>query len=148
MSRLPKKTLKLRPPQAPKNEYVLEFIADHSTREKTDPRTGERLWSWAFDPARDGHMHPGDELPQCVSRLLSSEVVCAMRCRTAFIHGDESLVLPAALVKYNRAALPERLPIVTVRDSGHHIMVRCLLKKYRVAVVVEESLGVMPGTAF
>jgi hypothetical protein len=154
MDVLPASRLKLRPPQRMRNRYITDFIASLSTREREQPlaasaavggvrggagagattattpppTTTGREWAWSFDPAKDVKMLETDRFPDSVQKYLSVDFVASMRCRVAFVVGDESAIVNPRLLAYTCLVLGDRVPITTLRCCGHHVMVRASVR--------------------
>jgi pimeloyl-ACP methyl ester carboxylesterase len=97
---------RLVPTQPCDNQYVLDYIAEHSL--KTVPGGV----TWKFDPrvfvlARVELMH---------------EHLANVRCRVALLHGERSLVVPPETGEYMYELLHRNAPLVEIPEAHHHLL--------------------------
>ena len=99
---------RLMPPQSCVNQFLVDYIADHSIRET------EAGWAWTFDPAAyDGLIIGSDH-----SKILSE-----LKCPVGFYYGEHTIEFNAKSgVKDMADLLPEGSPIVGLKDAQHHLM--------------------------
>jgi pimeloyl-ACP methyl ester carboxylesterase len=103
---------RLAPSQPCENLYLVDHIARHSLKCVTaeDGTTG---WTWKFDPSVWRRFTAGHDMPS----LLAGQV-----CPTAFIRGQESALVPDAMLENIRARLNPTSPVLSVPDARHHVM--------------------------
>ena len=101
------KRFRLMPPQQCINQYLVDYIADHSIRET------EKGWAWTFDPsAYDGLIIGSDH-----SKLLSE-----LSCPVGFYYGEHTIEFKEGELKTMKDLLPEDSPIFGLKDAQHHLM--------------------------
>jgi pimeloyl-ACP methyl ester carboxylesterase len=102
------KRFRLMPPQACVNQYLVDYIADHSTRQT------ETGWAWTFDPAAyDGLVIGSDH----------SEILSNLQCPVGFYYGEHTVEFNARSgVKGMADLLPEGSPVLGLKDAQHHLM--------------------------
>ena len=102
------KRFRLMPPQACVNQFLVDYIADHSTRQT------ETGWAWTFDPgAYDGLVIGSDH----------SEILNSLNCPVGFYYGEHTVEFNARSgVKGMADLLPEGSPILGLKDAQHHLM--------------------------
>ena len=101
------KRFRLMPPQQCKNQYLVDYIADHSIRET------EKGWAWTFDPsAYDGLIIGSDH-----SKILSE-----LNCPVGFYYGENTIEFKEGELKTMKDLLPEDSPIFGLKDAQHHLM--------------------------
>jgi pimeloyl-ACP methyl ester carboxylesterase len=97
---------RLVPPQPCDNDFILDYIAEHSLRAVPGGVT------WKFDPrvfllARPEAMH---------------EHLAGVRCRVALIRGEKSYVVPPETGEYMYQLLRRNAPIVSIPEAHHHLI--------------------------
>jgi pimeloyl-ACP methyl ester carboxylesterase len=101
------KRFRLMPPQQCINQYLVDYIADHSIRET------EKGWAWTFDPsAYDGLIIGSDH-----SKILSE-----LNCPVGFYYGENTIEFKEGELKTMKDLLPEDSPIFGLKDAQHHLM--------------------------
>ena len=101
------KRFRLMPPQQCINQYLVDYIADHSIRET------ENGWAWTFDPsAYDGLIIGSDH-----SRILSE-----LSCPVGFYYGEHTIEFKEGELKTMKDLLPKDSPIFGLKDAQHHLM--------------------------
>ena len=101
------KRFRLMPPQQCINQYLVDYIADHSIRET------EKGWAWTFDPsAYDGLIIGSDH-----SKILSE-----LSCPVGFYYGEHTIEFKEGELKTMKDLLPEDSPIFGLKDAQHHLM--------------------------
>ena len=101
------KRFRLMPPQQCINQYLVDYIADHSIRET------EKGWAWTFDPsAYDGLIIGSDH-----SKILSE-----LSCPVGFYYGEHTIEFKEGELQTMKELLPEDSPIFGLKDAQHHLM--------------------------
>jgi pimeloyl-ACP methyl ester carboxylesterase len=101
------KRFRLMPPQQCINQYLVNYIADHSIRET------EKGWAWTFDPsAYDGLIIGSDH-----SKILSE-----LSCPVGFYYGEHTIEFKEGELQTMKDLLPEDSPIFGLKDAQHHLM--------------------------
>ena len=101
------KRFRLMPPQQCINQYLVDYIADHSIRET------EKGWAWTFDPsAYDGLIIGSDH-----SKILSE-----LSCPVGFYYGEHTIEFKEGELQTMKDLLPENSPIFGLKDAQHHLM--------------------------
>ncbi len=101
------KRFRLMPPQQCINQYLVDYIADHSIRET------EKGWAWTFDPsAYDGLIIGSDH-----SKILSE-----LSCPVGFYYGEHTIEFKEGELETMKDLLPEDSPIFGLKDAQHHLM--------------------------
>ena len=101
------KRFRLMPPQQCINQYLVDYIADHSIRET------EKGWAWTFDPsAYDGLIIGSDH-----SKILSE-----LNCPVGFYYGEHTIEFKEGELQTMKELLPEDSPIFGLKDAQHHLM--------------------------
>ena len=101
------KRFRLMPPQQCINQYLVDYIADHSIRET------EKGWAWTFDPsAYDGLIIGSDH-----SKILSE-----LNCPVGFYYGENTIEFKEGELETMKDLLPEDSPIFGLKDAQHHLM--------------------------
>jgi pimeloyl-ACP methyl ester carboxylesterase len=102
---------KLAPPQPCANDYLFEYMAQHSLKRV------DGGWTWKFHPSimgSDSH-EPGWWEKQ-------AKQFANLKGRKAIIHGEKSDLFPADSVAYVHELLDDRTPIISIPDAHHHLM--------------------------
>lgn len=97
---------RLIPEQPCENQYIVDYIAEHSVRQTPDGR-----WTWKFDPQIFN-------LP--VPQL--HEQLAAVRTRVALLRGEFSLVVPEETGDYMYELMGRNAPVVEVPQAHHHLI--------------------------
>ena len=101
------KRFRLMPPQQCINQYLVDYIADHSIRET------EKGWAWTFDPsAYDGLIIGSDH-----SKILSE-----LSCPVGFYYGEHTIEFKEGELQTMKELLPEDSPIFGLKNAQHHLM--------------------------
>ena len=101
------KRFRLMPPQQCINQYLVDYIANHSIRET------EKGWAWTFDPsAYDGLIIGSDH-----SKILSE-----LNCPVGFYYGEHTIEFKEGELETMKDLLPEDSPIFGLKDAQHHLM--------------------------
>ena len=101
------KRFRLMPPQECINQYLVDYIADHSIRET------EKGWAWTFDPsAYDGLIIGSDH-----SKILSE-----LSCPIGFYYGEHTIEFKQGELQTMKELLPEDSPIFGLKNAQHHLM--------------------------
>ena len=101
------KRFRLMPPQQCINQYLVDYIADHSIRET------EKGWAWTFDPsAYDGLIIGSDH-----SKMLSE-----LSCPVGFYYGEHTIEFKEGELQTMKDLLPKDSPIFGLKDAQHHLM--------------------------
>ena len=98
---------RLLPDQACDNDFIVEFIARHSLREV------DGGWVWKFHPAAMGAERWKEPFREHMRN---------MRCRNAYIHGENSALVGPQQLVYVRSLMKETAPIVEIPQAAHHLM--------------------------
>jgi pimeloyl-ACP methyl ester carboxylesterase len=97
---------RLVPEQPCENDFILDYIAEHSLREVQGGVT------WKFDPNVFGHM----------SNDLIRDHLVNTRCRIALMRGEQSRVVPPETGEYMYELLDRNAPLVEIPQAHHHLM--------------------------
>lgn len=97
---------RLLPPQDCANPFIIDWIA----RKSLKPEEGGYVWK--FDPAIWREFQRGD-----TSALLRS-----MKCPTALMRGEKSILMTADVGDYMLGLLGHRAPLVVIPEAQHHVM--------------------------
>ena len=101
------KRFRLMPPQQCINQYLVDYIADHSIRET------EKGWAWTFDPsAYDGLIIGSDH-----SKILSE-----LSCPVGFYYGEHTIEFKEGELQTMKDLLQEDSPVFGLKDAQHHLM--------------------------
>ena len=95
---------RLIPPQPCENDYIIDWIAEHSI-----DRT-ELGWTWKFDPALfRGTLHP------------LRDQLASVRCRIALFTGELSVVVPPDTAEYMYDLMGRVAPVIPIPEAHHHL---------------------------
>ena len=101
------KRFRLMPPQQCINQYLVDYIADHSIRET------EKGWAWTFDPsAYDGLIIGSDH----------SKILAELSCPVGFYYGEHTIEFKEGELQTMKELLPEDSPIFGLKNAQHHLM--------------------------
>lgn len=102
---------RLVPPQECKNEFLIDYIAQHSLREV------EGGWTWKFDPGmfRNLAMDESSDITQ-TDKLLN------LKCPSAFIMAEESTDYTKLSASYTEEITDGVIPMFKVPGTFHHLM--------------------------
>ena len=101
------KRFRLMPPQECINQYLVDYIADHSIRET------EKGWAWTFDPsAYDGLIIGSDH----------SKILAELSCPVGFYYGEHTIEFKEGELQTMKELLPEDSPIFGLKNAQHHLM--------------------------
>ncbi|GMQ84713.1 MAG: alpha/beta hydrolase [Acidimicrobiia bacterium] len=97
---------RLIPEQPCDNQYILDYIADHSLVET------ENGWTWKFDP-------------QVFNQTLTSlhEELASVKGRIALLRGEHSVVVPEDVADYMYELMNRNAPVASIPDAHHHLIV-------------------------
>ena len=97
---------RLVPDQPTSNQYILDYIADHSLVET------EEGWTWKFDP-------------QVFNQTLSSlhEELASVKGRIALLRGEHSVVVPEDVADYMYELMNRNAPVASIPEAHHHLIV-------------------------
>lgn len=100
---------RLQPEQPCANDHILRFLAETSVVETRDG------WRWKFDPS--ARASRGEDHADGVRARIATATV-----PLAFLYGDRSALVDAAVVERTRAIAPPGTCFVGIPDAGHHLM--------------------------
>jgi pimeloyl-ACP methyl ester carboxylesterase len=100
------------PRQGVENLYLADFIARRSLKEVTDPKSGERGWTWKFDPFMWHHFMRGN----------GAEMAASAKCPLATFWGGRS-TLTVPIRDQAAQVMPPGTPSVVIPDADHHVLV-------------------------
>jgi len=99
---------RLMPAQECKNKFLVDHVGHHSIKQFPQG------WSWKFDEGiyfnfkRSGKLPPFD--------------LDKIRCRFAYIYGDDSALVPQQITPDLKALLKNKGPVYEIRGAHHHVM--------------------------
>jgi len=102
---------RLMPPQTCDNLYLVDWIGRRSLK-AVPQENGPSGFTWKFDPAIWQRFSIGDT----AARLK------AIKCRIAIFRGENSVLMPPEIGAYMFNLLDKAVPIVTVPEAQHHVM--------------------------
>lgn len=97
---------RLLPRQPCENQYLLDFIAEHSILETKDG------WRWKFDDNVFTNMDISDR----------SEDFGALQSRLSVVYGEHSKIMPPEMVDYMKNAVGHAVPFTEVPHAYHHLI--------------------------
>ena len=100
----------LSPPQPVAEPFLLDYIAYHSLRQER----GE--WTWKFSPEVFRRSNTPEEWLHMGKRLAQAPG------RKAIIHGSKSMLFSPASADYIREIGGNDIPIISVPEARHHLM--------------------------
>ena len=96
---------RLIPEQPCENQYILDYIADHSVYET------EAGWTWKFDPR------------VFVNTLVSlHEELRSVTGRIALLRGEHSVIVPEDTAEYMYELMNRNAPVASIPDAYHHLI--------------------------
>ena len=97
---------RLIPEQPATNQFILDYIANHSLIE-TDAG-----WTWKFDP-------------RVFEKTLVSlhDELASVKGRIALLRGEHSVVVPEDIAEYMYDLMDHNAPVASIPDAYHHLMV-------------------------
>lgn len=99
-----KEHFRLVPPQPCDNDYIVDWIAEHSLHETADG------WTWKFDPK----LFRGTIVPL-------RDQLASVRCRVALFTGELSVIVPADTAEYMYDLMGRVAPVVPIPEAHHHL---------------------------
>ena len=97
---------RLMPPQDCSNQYILDYIGDHSLKET------ERGWTWKFDDGMFRKFDFGENMHEELAKL---------KCRVGVIYGEDSYLFSQDIADYMFKVLDESVPFVGIPEAQHHL---------------------------
>lgn len=95
---------RLIPPQPCANDYIVDYIADHSLHET------ENGWTWKFDPRLfEGNL------------VALRDQLSAIRSRVALFTGEFSIIVPPDVAEYMYGLMGEVSPVIEIPQAHHHL---------------------------
>ena len=95
---------RLIPPQPCDNDFIVDYIADHSIHETDDG------WTWKFDRRLfDGNL------------VALRDQLSAIRSRVALFTGEFSVVVPPDVAEYMYGLMGEVSPVIEIPQAHHHL---------------------------
>lgn len=101
-----KQHFRLVPAQPCENDFILDYIAEHSLRDVPQGVT------WKFDP----------NVFVNISTDVMSDHLASVRCRIALMRGERSLVVPPETSDYMVELLRRNAPLVEIPEAHHHLI--------------------------
>jgi len=99
------KRFRIIPPQPVVNEYIVNYIASHSSK----PVEGGVVWK--ADPKLLGRFKSGD---------LTDDLI-GLKCKVGIIYGARSSTFSDELKEYMAYILPKETPFKSIPDAFHHV---------------------------
>ena len=100
---------KLMPPQSCENDFIVNYIAEHSVMETNQG------WCWKFDNDLFPTGGFGDRAADFKQIVSSME-------RLAIVYGDQSEPCSARVITYMKSLADEHIPFIEIPQAHHHIM--------------------------
>ena len=97
---------RLMPPQDCSNQYILDYIGNHSLKET------EQGWTWKFDDGMFQKFDFGENMHEELARL---------KCRVGVIYGEDSYLFSQDIADYMFKVLDESVPFVGIPEAQHHL---------------------------
>ena len=97
---------RLMPPQDCSNQYILDYIGNHSLKE-TDAG-----WTWKFDDGMFQKFDFGENMHKELAQL---------QCRVGVIYGEDSYLFSQDIADYMFRVLDESVPFVGIPEAQHHL---------------------------
>ena len=98
---------RLSPYQPCENEFIVDFIAQHSVVEE------ERGWTWKYDDNVRGRGTRDEPL---------ANYLRDMACPKALFYGDESVFLTDGALEFTKEQYGDSDHVIEIPASGHHLM--------------------------
>lgn len=98
---------RLLPEQECNNDFIVEYIARHSVKPVDDG------WIWKFDPKAMGASRWNEPFHEHLTKI---------RCKTAYIHGENSALIGKKQLAYISSLMPSGSPVVEIPQAAHHMM--------------------------
>ena len=98
---------RLIPLQECKNQFLVDHVGRHSIKQFPQG------WSWKFDDGIYNHFQSGGRPPVYIEKIL---------CPMAYLYGDDSALVPQAVVPDMVDLLKNKGPIYEVKGAHHHVM--------------------------
>ncbi len=119
---------------APASECENDYIVDHVAREAL--RETDEGWTWKHDP----EVWLKSKLP----RRDPVKAVSELKCRLALVRGGVSAIVKDEVWSMMRGVLPADMPMVSVPEAAHHLM---LDQPLAFVAAIDGVLSVWPGKA-
>jgi len=103
---------RLLPNQPAEHLYLIDYIAREGLRQATNAETGEKGWTWKFDPAKGSNFDIHFE----------RDLLRAAQCPLAFIYGEKSMFATGDGIAHLKSQAQGRSPFVMVPEAYHHLM--------------------------
>ncbi len=97
---------RLMPPQDCSNQYILDYIGNHSLKET------ETGWTWKFDDGMFQKFDFGENMHKELAQL---------KCRVGVIYGEDSYLFSQDIADYMFKVLDESVPFVGIPEAQHHL---------------------------
>ncbi len=97
---------RLMPPQDCSNQFILDYIGEHSLKE-TDGG-----WTWKFDDGMFRKFEFGTNMHEELAQL---------QCRVGVIYGEDSYLFSQDIADYMFKVLDESVPFVGIPEAQHHL---------------------------
>jgi pimeloyl-ACP methyl ester carboxylesterase len=95
---------RLIPPQPCDNDFIVDYIADHSIHQTAEG------WTWKFDRRLfDGNL------------VALRDQLSAIRSRVALFTGEFSVVVPPDVAEYMYGLMGEVSPVIEIPQAHHHL---------------------------
>jgi pimeloyl-ACP methyl ester carboxylesterase len=97
---------RLMPPQDCSNQFILDYIGNHSLKET------ETGWTWKFDDGMFQKFDFGENMHEELAKL---------KCRVGVIYGEDSYLFSQDIADYMFKVLDESVPFVGIPEAQHHL---------------------------
>ena len=97
---------RLMPPQGCENQYIMDYIGEHSLMEVDDG------WTWKSDDTMFNRFSFGDKTHEDLANLS---------CRVGIIYGEDSMLFTQDIADYMFKVLDESVPFVGIPEAQHHL---------------------------
>ncbi|MDA1298906.1 MAG: alpha/beta hydrolase [Proteobacteria bacterium] len=97
---------RLMPPQDCKNQYILDYIGQHSLKQV------DGGWTWKFDDTMFRKFDFGGAMHEDLARL---------KCRVGVIYGEDSYLFSQDIADFMFKVLDESVPFVGIPEAQHHL---------------------------
>lgn len=118
---------RLIPLQECKNTFLVDHVGRHSIKQFPQG------WSWKFDDGIYNHFQSGGRPPVYIEKIL---------CPMAYLYGDDSALVPQAVVPDILELLKNKGPIYEIKGAHHHVM---LDEPLQLIDKLKEVLKIPPG---